>query len=119
MKPLGLRLATLALALAAGAAFADVGFFRPAADPALTPERPRPPAPAAQPPRPAPPTAAQQAAEMAAAELAATHQADAQRWAEEQMDRSQQEAAQAREEAQRAPPGVGAAFTGSTNERDR
>jgi hypothetical protein len=123
MNPQGLRYATLALALTAGAALAqDVGFFRPARDPALTSTRPvSPPAapPVAAAPAQAPISPANEAAQMAAAELAATHQADAVKWADEQADRSQQEADRAREEARRAPPGVGAAWSGTTSERDR
>lgn len=118
-----------ALALLAGAALAqgtgsssasgsDVGFFRPAADPALTTTRPQPPALPAAPQPPAAPQASE-TAQMAAAELAATRQEDAMRWAEQQMDRSEREAEQVREEQRQAPPGVGAAFTGSTSERDR
>ena len=116
-----LRIASLALALAAAPALAqDVGFFRPAADPALTTTRPQPPQPsvaAAAPPAPAAPV--NETAQMAAAELAAQRQADALQWAEQQADRSQAEAQQAREQSLAAPPGVGAAFTGSTSERDR
>jgi hypothetical protein len=118
-------IAALACTLGASAAWAqttgDVGFFRPAADPALTTTRPQPPAP---PLAPAPPAAPQapvnDTAQMAAAELANTRQEDAMRWAEQQMERAEQEALQAREQQQQeAPAGVGAAFTGSTSERDR
>ena len=122
MKPHGLRIATLALALAAGGAVAqDVGFFRPAADPALTSTRPLPPSPAATPARPpqptppAPPTPAQETAQMAAAELANTRQRDAVRWAEQQMDHAEGEAVRSREQAQAPAAGVGAAFTGSAS----
>ena len=127
MKPHGLRFATLALALSAVPALAqDVGFFRPARDPALTSTRPLPPpSQAVAQPGVASPSAlpsvspANDAAQMAAAELAATRQADAQKWAEEQMDRSEQEAARVREQVQSAPPSVGAAWSGTTSERDR
>jgi hypothetical protein len=120
------RIIAVGFALLAGAAAAqDVGFFRPAADPALTTTYPvpaTPPQPVQAGPMPAPPPAAvgptDETAQMAAAELAATRQAEAMRWAEEQMERSRREAEQSREPAQPAP-GVGAAFTGSTSERDR
>ena len=112
-----LRIASLALALAAAPALAqDVGFFRPAADPALTPARPLPPAPPAQPQPPQAPQVSE-TAQMAAAELAATRQEDALRWAEQQMDRAEQEAAELRTPQHQAVPGVGAAFSGSTSER--
>ena len=100
---------------------ADVGFFRPASDPALTTTRPQQPQPPAAPqsPQPAQAPQASETAQMAAAELAATRQEDAVRWAEQQMDRATQEAQAAREQQLQAPPSVGAAFTGSTSERDR
>ncbi len=41
------------------------------------------------------------------------------RWAEQQMDRSEQEAAQAKAQASTAPAPINGAFTGNTNERDR
>ena len=131
MRPSGLRFAALALVFAAGGATAqapvhpaqapgpsarnDVGFFRPAADPALTAIPPPQPVPAPQQQAGTP----NETAQMAAAELAATKQEDAMRWAEQQMDRVQGEAERARDEARQAPPGVGAAFTGTTGERDR
>ena len=120
------RLGLIALACAFGTSAAlaqDVGFFRPASDPALTstrplpPERPRAPA---QPQAPATPGSdANDTAQMAAAELAATRQHETMRWAEQQMDRAQQESDRGREQSLQAPTGVGAAFTGSTAERDR
>jgi hypothetical protein len=97
---------------------ADVGFFRPAADPALTTTRPQPPQAPAAPHAPQAP-AASETAQMAAAELAATRQEDAVRWADQQMARAEQEAQAARQQQLQAPPSVGAAFTGSTSERDR
>lgn len=111
------RLALIAFACAAGtpAALAqDVGFFRPAADPALTSTRPLPPERPQQPAQPQPPATpgsdANDSAQMAAAELAATRQQDALRWAEQQMDRAQQDAERARGQSPQA---------GSTDERDR
>ena len=117
------RFRFIALVLALGMTHAiaqDVGFFRPAADPALTTTRPLPP-PAPQPPQqPQPPASpVSETAQMAAAELAAQRQEDALRWAEQQMDRAESEADRAREQSLQQPAGVGAAFTGSTNERDR
>lgn len=120
MEKIRFRLVTAVLALSAGAAVAqDVGFFRPAVDPALTTPymRPQPPQ-APQPPAP-PGNAASETAPTAAAELAATRQEDAMQWAEQQMDRAQTEAQHAREQSQPQPAGVGAAFSGSTSERDR
>lgn len=125
------RAVALAASLAASAAWAQatapsantnagVGFFRPAPDPALTTTYPQP---QAQPQQQAVP--GQQSGgvpdttQMAAAELAAQQQVDALRWAEQQMDRAQADAQQAREQSQQQPAGVGAAFTGSTSERDR
>jgi hypothetical protein len=124
MRSHRLSLIALACALGSSAALAqDVGFFRPAADPALTSTRPLPPPPPQPPAQPqtpaAPGSAANDTAQMAAAELAATRQEDALRWAEQQMDRAQQDAERAREQSLQAPTGVGAAFTGSTDERDR
>ena len=128
MKSHGLRHAAVALALLNGSALAqDVGFFRPARDPALTSTRPLPPAaPPAQVAAPAQPMApaqpgnqAAETAQMAAAELAATRQAEAIKWAEQQADRAEQEAALAREQVRNAPPSVGAAWSGTTSERDR
>ena len=119
------RIAALGLVVAAPLALAqDVGFFRPAADPALTttlPIPPQPPAPPPPPQSPAPAVTVNETAQMAAAELAATRQEDAMRWAEQQADRSQSEAQQAREQSVQptVPNTVGAAFTGLTSERDR
>ena len=126
------RILALTIACAAlPAAAQGVGFFRPAADPALTTTRPQaqaqpqqaPAAPAGPSQPPAAPVAAvptaPQTPPSAPAELADARQADSLRWAEQQMNRAEAEADRAREQTAPQPAGIGASFTGSTSERDR
>jgi hypothetical protein len=87
--------------------------------PAVTGQAPA--APAAAPAAPAAAPAAQAAApaqEMSNAAIA-NDPTRITRWAEQQMDRSEQEAAQAKAQASTAPAPINGAFTGNTNERDR
>ena len=126
------------------AAFAQTqsGFFPPKADPNLTaPDRqvqPAQPAAAAQPmqpAQPAQPAQSPQAATMGQPALGAAPVAPDRpqesntaiandptrlmRWTEQQMDRSEQEAAQAKAQAAARPEPINGAFTGQTSERDR
>jgi hypothetical protein len=103
----------------------DNGFFRPAPDVSLT--APRIPANVSAPlPTAPPPYVTIQAAQaMPAAEAAppsvpaAAVAADQQAQVERQMDRSVEEAQRDRVRMQAATSGVGAAFDGTTSERDR
>ena len=84
-----------------------------AAAPVAVPAQAAVPAPAAAPAAPAVP--AQQTSNAAVA----NDPTRAARWTEQQMDRSEQEAAQAKVQASTTPAPINGAFTGNTNERDR
>ena len=124
-----------ALLATAGAAFAQApvqqrpqavvppaqGFFRPAPDVSLT--NPQPPASLApgqqqlqvQGQQPVNPGAPREVA----LEQPGEGPFGVMRWAEEQMDRSTLENQRARQQFATTPPGVGAAFDGTTSERNR
>jgi hypothetical protein len=130
----GSAAAVLSIAAAAQAVQQQPGFFAPKADPDLAaPDRsaqaaqPAQPAQAVQPMQPASSQGTGQApaAQAGAASQETPNSAIANdptrlmRWTEQQMDRSEQEAAHARVQASTTPAPINGAFTGNTNERDR
>ena len=103
----------------------DPGFFRPKEDPALTSFRPAEAIEEAEAgngsTQPggdgvAMPDAR---AELEQAQLASDRRTEALSWAQQQLDRAEREHEEALERTAEAPLSVGAAFTGSTDPRDR
>jgi len=100
---------------------ADDGFFRPSPNPNLTALRPEEIAAARQATRPTEDLVAEDRVQANAQGIAADRPADpakVMQWSEQQMNRSEQEARDARP-APGTPQPIAGAFTGSTNERDR
>jgi hypothetical protein len=128
---LGTAAVAFCAAAAAQTAQQQPGFFRPKADPDLTsPDRAAQPAPMTSPqagqvpaqpssqvPGPAP--VAQDEASSQQNGAIASDPTRLRRWTEQQMDRSEQDAARAKAMANTTPAPINGAFTGQTSERDR
>ncbi|MGE5096790.1 MAG: hypothetical protein ACM3SO_16760 [Betaproteobacteria bacterium] len=94
---------------------ADTGFFRPSADPNLTAPRPN------ERPRPTEALTAEDKVQAGQENVGSDRAPDpvkVMRWTEQQMDRSEHEAAKAKP-APGTPAPINGAFTGQTDERNR